>query len=196
MKHVAYFGTKRNRTKGFTLIELMLGIALAAIIVTMAAPSFNSAMKNNQIVAETNELIADINFARSEAVKRGTRVVLCRSVSPTNSAPSCGGVTGNWSSGWLVFADTDSDNVYNSATDILIRIGNPTEKAVTVKTNTTAHQDLVYNPDGTTNSGGNTAVFAICDDRGEEHGRQIQVSATGRPRLVAPVSSSCDNPSA
>ena len=191
MKHVEY-----NWTKGFTLIELMMGIALAAILVTMAAPSFNSAMKNNKIVAETNELIADINFARSEAVKRGIRVVLCRSVSPSNSTPSCGGSTSNWSSGWLVFADTDADNVYTAANDILVRIGNPADVDVTIKTNNAADQDLIYNPDGTTSTGGNVAVFAICDGRGKDHGRQVQVSATGRPRLVAPVVNSCDSPSA
>jgi type IV fimbrial biogenesis protein FimT len=174
----------------------MIGIALAAIIVSMAVPSFNSAMKKNKIVAETNEIIADINFARSEAVKRGTRVVLCRSASPSNSTPNCSGSTSNWSSGWLVFADIDGDNAYNDANDVLIRIGNPADNTVTIKTNNAADQQLVYNPDGTTNSGGNIAVFAICDDRGAAHGRQIQISATGRPRLVAPVSNSCDSPSA
>jgi type IV fimbrial biogenesis protein FimT len=189
MKHV-----ERNCIKGFTLIELMIGIALAAIIVSMAAPSFNSAMKNNKIVAETNEIIADINFARSEAVKRSNRVVLCRSASPSHNSPTCGGTASNWSSGWLVFADTDADNTYNAANDILIRIGNPADKTVTIKTNNTADQELVYNPDGTINTGGNIAVFAICDDRGKDHGRQVQISATGRPRLVAPVANSCDIP--
>ena len=191
MKHV-----EKNCIKGFTLIELMIGIALAAIIVSMAAPSFNSAMKNNKIVAETNELIADINFARSEAVKRSTPVVLCRSASPSHTTPTCSGNASNWSSGWLVFADTDADNDYDSAKDILIRIGNPSDKSVTIKSNNTADQELVYNPDGTTKTAGNVAVFAICDDRGKNQGRQVQVSATGRPRLVAPVTNSCDNPSA
>lgn len=184
-----------NRIKGFTLIELMIGLALAAIIVTMAAPSFNSAMKKNKIVAETNELIADINFARSEAVKRSTPVVLCRSASPSNASPTCGGTASNWSSGWLVFADTDGDNSYTAADDILIRIGNPTDGSVTIKSNAAANQELVYNPDGTTAAGGNVAVFAVCDDRGKDHGRQIQISVTGRPRLVAPVTNSCDSPS-
>jgi type IV fimbrial biogenesis protein FimT len=174
----------------------MIAVALAAIIITMAAPSFNTAMKKNKIVAETNELIADINFARSEAVKRSMPVVLCRSASPSNASPSCGGTASNWSSGWLVFADTDGDNSYTAADDILIRIGNPADSTVTIKSNATANQELVYNPDGTTASGGNVAVFAICDDRGKDHGRQIQISATGRPRLVAPVTNSCVTPSA
>lgn len=189
MKHV-----NTHWTKGFTLIELMLGIALAAVIVSMAAPSFSTAMKNNKIVAEANELIADIHFARSEAVKRSTRVVLCRSAAPSNATPSCGGSANNWGSGWLVFADGDADNSYNAANDTLIRIGNPSDGAVTVKSNNTANQQLVYNPDGTINTGGNTAVFAVCDERGEDQGRQVQITPTGRPRLVAPVSVSCTNP--
>jgi type IV fimbrial biogenesis protein FimT len=191
MTHAEY-----NRIKGFTLIELMIGVALAVIIVTIAAPSFNSAMKKNKIIAETNELIADINFARSEAVKRSIPVVLCRSASPSNASPTCGGTASNWSSGWLVFADTNGDSSYTASDDILIRIGNPTDGTVTIKSNAAASQELVYNSDGTTAAGGNVAIFAVCDDRGEDHGRQIQISATGRPRLVAPVTHSCDSPSA
>lgn len=190
MTHAEY-----NRIKGFTLIELMIGVALAVIIVTIAAPSFNSAMKKNKIIAETNELIADINFARSEAVKRSIPVVLCRSASPSNASPTCGGTASNWSSGWLVFADTNGDSSYTASDDILIRIGNPTDGTVTIKSNAAASQELVYNSDGTTAAGGNVAIFAVCDDRGEDHGRQIQISATGRPRLVAPVTNSCDSPS-
>lgn len=183
-----------TQMKGFTLIELMIGVALAAIILTMAVPSFSTAMKNNKVVTATNELIVDINFARGEAVKRGKPVVLCRSASPANATPTCSGTANNWSSGWLVFVDTNTDDSYDPATDLLVRVGNPADKGLTIKTNTTANQDLIYNPDGTTKTGGNTAVFAVCDDRGKNEGRQVQVNATGRPRLVAPVTNSCDTP--
>jgi len=152
-------------------------------------------MKNNKVVTTTNELIVDVNFARGEAVRRGKPVVLCRSASPANATPSCGGTANNWSTGWLVFVDGDADGSYNPATDILVRIGNPAVQPLSVKTNATADLDLIYNPDGTTKEGGNTAVFAVCDDRGKSNGRQVQINATGRPRLVAPVTNSCDTPS-
>lgn len=187
---------KQNRIEGFTLIELMVGIALAAIVISMAVPSFSNAIKSNKVVSETNELITDIHFARSEAVKRAKRVVLCRSASPSNNTPTCSGTANDWSTGWLVFVDNDSDDVYTAASDILIRIGNPASKSVTIKSNAPANLDLTYNPDGTTNEGGSTTVFAICDDRGKEHGRQIQINATGRPRLVAPIVNSCTTPTA
>jgi type IV fimbrial biogenesis protein FimT len=185
-----------KQMQGFTLIELMIGIALAAIVLTMAVPSFSTAIKNNKVVTTTNELITDINFARGEAVKRGKPVVLCRSASPANATPTCSGSANNWGTGWLVFVDTDADSSYDSASDILVRVGNPVDKILTLKTNATADQNLVYNPDGTTNEGGNTAIFAVCDDRGKDEGRQVQVNATGRPRLVAPVANSCDSPTA
>jgi type IV fimbrial biogenesis protein FimT len=183
-----------RQIKGFTLIELMIGLALGAIILTLAVPSFSTAMKNNKVLSTTNELITDINFARGEAVKRGQPVVLCRSASPANTSPTCSGTANTWTTGWLVFVDTNGDDSYDSATDTLVRIGNPVDESLTVKTNATANQNVTYNPDGTTKSGGNTAVFAVCDDRGESEGRQVQVNATGRPRLVAPVATSCATP--
>lgn len=172
-----------------------MGLALAAIVLTMAVPSFTTTIKNNKVVTHTNDLIADMNFARSEAVKRGTRVILCRSAAPNAATPVCGGNANDWSDGWLVFASGDTDDDYDAADDILLRIGDPSDNTVDIKSNSTANQDVVYNADGTTNEGGNTAVFAVCDSRGSEHGRQIQINAAGRPRLVSPVPVSCSNPS-
>ncbi len=174
----------RTLSSGFTLIELLVTLALAAIVVSQAAPSFSSMVKSNRLAIETNTLVSDINLARSEAIKRGTRVILCRSADPAAATPSCGGSANTWTSGWLVFASGDANNIYDSATDTLIRIGKPRGGQVQIKTNNTSDNNLEYDPDGTTNEGGSTAIFAICDDQGESQGRQIQVNGTGRPRLV------------
>jgi type IV fimbrial biogenesis protein FimT len=189
MKHV-------NSTKGFTLIELMFAIAVAAIVLSMAVPSFSTMIKNNKVVTESNQLITDINYARSEAITRGVRVIMCRSANPTSATPACGGTSNTWSGGWLIFASGDTNDTYEAATDTLVRIGNPAGAGVTIKTNNTSNQDLEFNPDGTTNESGSTAVFAICDDRGVQHGRQIEVKATGRPSMVMPVPNGCTTPSA
>ncbi|HEX23255.1 MAG TPA: prepilin-type N-terminal cleavage/methylation domain-containing protein [Chromatiales bacterium] len=174
----------RTLSSGFTLIELLVTLALAAIVVSQAAPSFSSMVKSNRLAIETNTLVSDINLARSEAIKRGTRVILCRSADPAAATPSCGGSANTWTSGWLVFASGDANNIYDSATDTLIRIGKPRGGQVQIKTNNTSDNNLEYDPDGTTNEGGSTAIFAICDDQGESQGRQIQVNGTGRPRLL------------
>jgi type IV fimbrial biogenesis protein FimT len=179
---------KPNRTlhkiAGFTLVELMVTLAIATIVMTTAVPSFSTMIKNNSLATQTNSLVTDINLARSEAVKRGTRVILCRSADPNAATPACGGGANTWTTGWLVFASGDANNTYTAGIDTLIRIGKPTGSSITIKTNSTSNNNLEYNSNGTTNEGGGTAIFAVCDDRDESYGRQIQVDPRGRPRLI------------
>jgi len=193
-----------NRTQtGFTLVELIFTIAVGLIFLTMAVPSYTTFSKNNRVTTLTNNLITDINVARSEAISRGVRVILCRSANPAAASPTCGGTTNTWTSGWLVFASGDTNSTYDSANDTLIRVGMVDAHDVTIKSNSTFDSDLQYNADGTTNEGGNTGVFVVCDDRGENYGNKIRIIPTGRPRLMpgddatTPMSTGeCSNPSA
>ena len=175
----------RKSQSGFTLIELMVTLAIGAILLTQGVPSFMATIKNNRLITYTNDLVGDINLARSEAVKRGVRVVLCRSADPSAATPTCSGTANTWSTGWLIFADADAEGTFVAANgDTLIRIGLPASGTTTIITNATSNSNLEYNPDGTTNEGGGTGVFTLCDDRGAGNGRQIQVNAMGRPQLV------------
>lgn len=83
---------------GFTLMELMVTIALAVILITVAVPSFIDIIRNNRLATQTNELVTALTLARSEAVKRAARVA----VRPWSTA------TG-WTSGWAVTLDLDGD---------------------------------------------------------------------------------------
>jgi len=181
---------------GFTLIELMIAISISMVVLTFAVPSFSSFIKNGRVTTFTNTLVTDVNFARQEAVTRGDKVILCRSANPTAASPSCGGNANNWSSGWLVFVSKDANTTYDDGTDVLLRATNEVGGGVTIKTNNVSNADLIYNADGTIDMGGGTAVFAVCDDRGEGHGNQLQVSPTGRPRLITPIPNTCASPTA
>lgn len=94
-----------KRSRGFTLIELMITLVLAAIILTLAVPGFQDIIRNNRAATQSNELISALGLARSEAVKRGARVSLCPSTNQTN----CTGGT-DWSVGWIVFLDTAAND--------------------------------------------------------------------------------------
>ena len=155
---------------GFTLIELMIAISISMIILTFAVPSFSSFIKNGRVTTHTNTLVTDVNYARHEAVTRGDPVILCRSADPTANNPTCGGNANNWSSGWLVFVNTDGNTTYDAGSDILLRATAEVEGTVTVKTNSVSNAKLIYKTDGTIDMGGGTAVFAVCDDRGAGHG--------------------------
>lgn len=88
----------RKYQLAFTLIELMITVAIAAIVLAIAIPSFNTQILNSRSVALGEELASAINYARSEAVKRGARVSICASGDGV-------GCNGAWTNGWIVFVD-------------------------------------------------------------------------------------------
>ena len=89
----------RTRMKGFTLFELLVTIAVAAVIVSFGVPGFTSFIQNSRAVTHTNELVTALNLARSEASRRGAPVEVCRS---TNGAACQDG--DDWTAGWAVVA--------------------------------------------------------------------------------------------
>lgn len=187
-----------RRALGITIVELVVCLAVVSILVTTGVPAFSNFIQSNRLSESTFDLLGTINLARSEAVKRRTRVVLCRSVNPAATTPSCGGTANTWTKGWLVFATGDGNNTYEPATDTLLETGWVDSPDVTVITNSTSSNNLEYNADGTTNEGGGTARFAICDKRSGAYGRQINVPPHGRPKFVKGDTSSpisCTSPS-
>lgn len=189
------------KNAGFTLIELMVTLAIGSIILTLAVPSFNAMAANNRITSQINELVTFINLGRSEAVTRNVRVVLCRSANATSSSPTCGGTANTWTTGWLLFASGDANNTYDAGTDTLIRVSGSARTGIQIRTNATSNNNLEINANGSTNESGNTAVFAVCDDRNgdgdydEEWGKQIQVNPTGHASLISSPIPNCQTPS-
>ncbi|MDX1625073.1 MAG: GspH/FimT family pseudopilin [Wenzhouxiangellaceae bacterium] len=82
---------------GFTIVEIFLAIVVAAILLAAALPNFVTFVQNNRLSAQSNEVVAAFQLARSEALRRGQRVDVCAS----SDGASCGG---NWNQGWLVLA--------------------------------------------------------------------------------------------
>jgi len=182
-----------KNSRGFTLPEIMITMGIIAIVLSTAVPSVNSMIKNNRMATQLNSVVTHIHVARAESVKRDVRVILCRSASPNATTPSCGGTTRVWESGYIVFADdgNNSNNVYNAGTDTLLIRGQLSTAGVKMRTNSTWNNNLEFNPDGSTNEGGSTALMSFCDSRGHTHGRQIQVAANGVPRMYAENIASC-----
>jgi type IV fimbrial biogenesis protein FimT len=182
-----------KNTRGFTLPELMITLGVIAIVLSTAVPGISSMLKDNSLANQLNSVVTHLHYARAEAAKRDVRVILCRSANPDATTPSCGGNAKVWESGYIIFADdgNNSNSVYNAATDTLLMRGQPATSGVRMRTNWTWNNNLEFNPDGSTNESGSTAVMAVCDDRGIENGRTIKVGANGVPRMYADNIATC-----
>ena len=159
---------------GITIIELMVSLAVVAILSSIAAPSFTSLIQDNRLVTQLNELQASLSFARSEAIKRNNTVSTCRS----HDRKSCEG-KGDWKNGWLVFVDSDVDSIVDIGETILLQHG-PISTNNTITFN---RSRIIYNGDGTAR-GGSNGTFTFCDQRGISSARGIVISNTGRARLA------------
>ena len=98
---------------GFSLIEVMVALAVFALVATLAVPNIRNFVQNNQMSASANNLMGSLALARSEAIKRNTQVSVCASSTQT----SCTGA--DWNNGWIVFVDGDAPGVVDGTDKIL-----------------------------------------------------------------------------
>ena len=99
----------KRASRGFTLIELMVVVALAAILLALAVPSFSAMLASYRTSAQLNGWIGDAQYARAEAIKRGQTVHMCISSNSTGAAPSCTSGASDWSVGWIVWQDVNAN---------------------------------------------------------------------------------------
>lgn len=144
----------RSGAAGFTLVELMIALAVLAILMMIAAPSFEMVRNSSRLAAQANELVSAIQLARSEAVRRGQRVVMCRS----ENGNACAGAGGNWA-GWLVFADANGNGSVDAGEELL-RVGDVRAPVTVAATD----GSIVFRPDGFAREGNllAAATIAVC----------------------------------
>lgn len=132
---------------GFTLTELMVTVAIVGIIASLGVPSFQAILQQNRASSTANELIAALNTARSEAIKRGQIVSLCKSSTISDEEPSCS-EDATWSSGWIVFVDADGDGSVDDE-DTRLKIGQPSGSNTTLQETGDGESEYVsYLPSG------------------------------------------------
>lgn len=105
---------------GFTLVELLITILVAALLLSLAIPAFNSFVENNRIVSSTNELVSALAVARNGAIHRRDTVTLCSSADTAAATPTCAG-SASWETGWIAFTDRNANAIIDG-TDVLLRV--------------------------------------------------------------------------
>lgn len=169
------------RDAGFTLVELMVTVVVAAILLAVGVPSFRELIQNNRLATATNEVVATLHLARSEAVKGNARVTVCKSANGTSCVTS-----GNWSQGWLVFTDPNSNAAYDSGTETLLRVQGKISGDVSVTGDGSLADYVSYVGSGQsklTDGALQSGIILICDARGDKAARAVLGSGVGHIRL-------------
>lgn len=163
---------------GFSMVELMIVLAIAGILLTIAVPSFGALIRNQQITAATNDLFAAINLTRSEAIKRGKRVDLVPSAAD-----------GDWAKGWVVFVDGNLNQRPDSGEQIIfMRDKVPEGMIIESRLTDSSVQYLAYNGTGRTrvNSSGESPQYGSFLFKLDQRSRKININMLGRARVCNP----------
>lgn len=168
------------RQRGVTLVELLTTVAVFSILLGIAVPGYGFLVNNTRLVSMTNQLSGALSYARSEAIKRGVRVSLCKSVSADVSSPACDTGAG-WQHGWLVFVDRGVIGTFEGADQLLtVQTQKPDDMSVST-TNFSTYAS--YLPSGVSQGPTHLATgsFHICLGGIK---RSLIVNSTGRVRLA------------
>jgi type IV fimbrial biogenesis protein FimT len=161
-----------RQSRGFTLLDLLITLTVAAILLSLSVPSFSTAIQNNRMTTQVNELNTALSLARSEAVKRNNNITICQSSTGT----SC---TGNWKDGWIVFADGNDNGAIDDGEEILlVHEALPGDTSIDFSANR-----VTYTGAGLATNGA-SSTFTVCDARGTDHAKALVIGPTGRPSLV------------
>ncbi len=158
-----------RKLTGFTLMELLITITIAAILAAVAAPSFARLIRDTRLTTSANNLVSVLNLARSEAAKRGTNVFV--------QADS--GTTA-WGDGWTVLVDTNGSTVPDAG-DQVTRVAEALDGILTLTGSVAVVQ---FRPTGTTTVAPTPVTFDLCNNRAAEPDRRITISATGHTSVT------------
>ncbi len=167
----------RARGRGFSLIELMVVLGIAAILLSIGAPAFGNLLQSQRMTATVNDFMAAINLARSEAIQRGTRVDLV----------SAGD---DWAAGWTVFVDADDNQRVDAGETVIFTHGpTPAGMNVTASMTDSSAQYLAYNGAGRTrtNASSQQPQFGTLTFKLSDQTRKIKINMLGRARVCNPA---------
>jgi type IV fimbrial biogenesis protein FimT len=175
-----------RRLAGFTLVELLVTISIAAIFIMLATPNFSELIKNSRISSNANELLAALQYARAEAITQKKVVTICTSdESNSSDDPECKNDV-SWKAGWIIFIDQNNDGVRatgEESSETLIQVAQELSGSdLTVSGATGVDHSIRFRSDGTAS---NSGAISLCDDRGVTKSKSISIEQfTGRTFIL------------
>lgn len=184
-------GSARRTQRGFTLMELMVVLAIVGVIMGLAVPNFGVYIRNSRLTAAANDLLGSITRARTEAIKRQVPVAVCATSNPNAAVPTCN--DGPFTA-WVVWVDADNDWVPDNNVNEPVLDRHPAlDASLTVQSDNDGRVKYLFTGFAAPASGGITPTsnIAMCDDRGTaltiagvSAARAIRIAATGRARVT------------
>ena len=177
---VAIIRDLRRPERGFTLTEMLVAMALAATLMSLVAPSVAEFVESMQLRSASSNLMASLYLARSEAIRRNGRVVLCKTSDGNRCADS-----GGWEQGWMVFHDVNN-NSFREETEPIIQHQVALSGTLRMTGNAPVSRYISYGSMGGAQlvSGAFQAgTLTVCRALASGDARQIIVNAAGRPRV-------------
>lgn len=177
-----------HKTAGFTIIELMIAIALLAVVLVIGVPSFTSTIERNNLATKNNILVSDLSIARSEAIKRGQSITLCKSIDGINCSTDA---SVGYENGWIIFAEqpvtVHALGSRDVANEELLRVQNALNDSYTLRGNDRFVNFISYFSSGeiaNTDPDNDLDHVVLCRDNDISKSRAVFITSTGRIHLA------------
>lgn len=172
--------------KGFTFLELMITLAISAILLGLAIPSLQSWHGDSAIVSTTNDFVTSVHTARSAAVTRGAKVGMCPSTDPNDTNAVCSAGTA-WTKGWIVFVDDNENGTREAPAEELLLQMEERSAGFTIVPDTVFQNLIYFTFNGTSVTTANIPVAGkVTMKYGASENREITVSANGHVSSKTP----------
>jgi type IV fimbrial biogenesis protein FimT len=180
---------RRPRSPGFSLVELLVTLAILGTLAALAAPSFVALIRSSSLAAASNEFLGGLRLARSEALRRGGRVAMCKS----NDGATCTD-SGGWEQGWIMFNDPNHNGAPDSGEDVIVR-GPAARSGVVLYGNQPVARVISFAPMGGPRAASGAflaGTMTLCQRSAQRAAaRQIVMSSAGRLRIQQVTLESC-----
>jgi type IV fimbrial biogenesis protein FimT len=178
-----------RQVSGMTFIELLTTVSIAAILLALAVPAYDSMLRTNRFATLSNTFLVHLHLARSEALRRNSRVALCKSANGLTCATS-----GDWSQGWLVFHDVDN-NAQVGTGEAILQVHEAIPSNLKLTGNPPVANYVSYASTGGakwTSGAFQAGSLTLCQPSASGgEARRIVISSTGRPRVEKTTVATC-----
>lgn len=181
--------TPEQKTLGFTIIEMIITVALLAVMLAVAVPGFGNLYQSNNLATASNRFVSSLALTRNEAISRNASVIMCN----TNAANTQCATNGAWESGWAIWIDLDNGGLTDIDSNELIQTEEAMPAGYTLRATTYANV-ITFVPTGEASGDLTSApdTFRLCDNtQVAANSRSINFNAVGRAWTTTNPVASC-----